>query len=520
MLLGQENAASLKGKVSFVTSNNVYVRFNNTSTIKIGDTLQLAGTEGHCLVVQNKSTSSCVCIAINNCDIKKDDEVFYKAPEIKINPADKTVKVTTEITKKSDKPGDAKKTEPKYKQYIHGKISASAYSNISSARDDNHRLMSRFSLNANHIGNSGFSFETYLNYQQYFTTGEKTIPLPGNNFRVYNLALSFDADSSLSFSLGRKINNKISSVGAIDGFQAEKYLGDNYIGIIAGFRPDMFNYNFNSNLFEYGVYYGRKSDFVNFYSQTTIGFLEQRNGKEIDRRYLYLQHSSTVLKKIYVFSSVEVDIYHKINDTASNDLRLTNLYVSVRYKFSRKLDLTLSYDSRRRILYFETFQSEVEQLLNDDIARQGIRARINFKPLKTLFCGISYSKRFQSNDLNNSDNYYAYLSLSHIPAMGGGLSVSYNLNTSNYLGSNALSVRHSRTLIEDKLFAEFYYRNLKYTYSNNDHASIQNYYGASFSYNITRKLMFSVSGELSDFNHENNYRIYTKIVKRFYSKRK
>ncbi|MDF1547463.1 MAG: hypothetical protein P1P88_06560 [Bacteroidales bacterium] len=38
----QNNGNLTEGKVSFVTSNNVYVRFNNTSTIYIGDTLQLA----------------------------------------------------------------------------------------------------------------------------------------------------------------------------------------------------------------------------------------------------------------------------------------------------------------------------------------------------------------------------------------------------------------------------------------------------------------------------------------------
>jgi len=520
VLLGQDNALPLKGKVSFVTSNNVYVKFNNTSNINVGDTLQLANNQAPCLIVQNKSTTSCVCTIINNSSLKVGDEISHRTKKEEIKPDNRQVKKNNKVSKKTDEPIIEKNTKTKNKEYIHGKISASSYSNISSVRDDRHRIMSRFSLNADNIRDSKFSFETYLNYQQNFTTGESSIPQRGNNFKVYNLALRFDADSSLSFTLGRKINNKISSVGAIDGLQAEKYLGDNYIGLIAGFRPDIFDYNFNSNLFEYGAYFGRKFNYMNFFSQTTVGFLEQRNRTEVDRRFLYFQHSSTIFKKLNVFSSVELDIYNKINGTSNNDARLTNAYISARYRFNRKFDITLSYDSRKRVIYYRSFETEIEQLLNDDIARQGVRAQINYRPIKTLYCGVSYSRRFQANDLNNSENYYAYASLSHIPTLGGSLSAAYNKNTSNYLGSNMFSVRHSRTLIDNKLYSEFYYRNVKYSFSNNDIASAQNYYGADFSYNITRKLLLSISGEMSDFNGENNYRIYTKIVKRFDSKRK
>ena len=64
------------------------------------------------------------------------------------------------------------------------------------------------------------------------------------------------------------------------------------------------------------------------------------------------------MKKLNLFTSLELDLYNKVNDTVNNDVRLTNLYASARYRFSRKFDLTLSYDSRKRILYYETFKSD------------------------------------------------------------------------------------------------------------------------------------------------------------------
>ena len=199
------------------------------------------------------------------------------------------------------------------------------------------------------------------------------------------------------------------------------------------------------------------------------------------------------------------------------------MFASARYRFNRYFNATLSYDSRKRIIYYETFQTEIERLLDNDIARQGVRIRINGRPVQNVNAGFSYSKRFQNDDQNKSDNIYVYLGLSKIPGIGGNVSVNYNVNSSNYLQSNILSLRHSRTLIKNKLNADFYFRMANYIYlnSNSFNSTLnQNYYGANLSLNITRKLMLSVSGEYSTTDQENSYRIYTKLVKRFNSKRK
>jgi hypothetical protein len=95
------------------------------------------------------------------------------------------------------------------------------------------------------------------------------------------------------------------------------------------------------------------------------------------------------------------------------------------------------------------------------------------------------------------------------------------MNTSKYLESNILSLRYSRNLIKNKLNADFYYRNADFNYFNSYIGNNkQNYYGANLSYNINRKLMFSLSGEYSSSSLENNSRIYVKLVKRFYSNKK
>jgi hypothetical protein len=520
-IFGQEKDQLINGKVSFVTSKNIYVKFNDTKNINIGDTLKFLNQKSPCLLVKNKSSNSVVCTTIYECDIKKGDEVYYNYSSKNKN-IEKAIIAdqVTDTNKDSIESVNNNEKDSRFVQDVKGRISVASYSTLSNIRDDRHRIMYRFSLNANHINGTGFSFESYLTYRQYLSSGENTVTRD-NIFNVYDLSLRYDVDPTLSIVVGRKINNKISSVGAIDGLQVEKYFSKNYIGAIAGFRPDIFDYSFNSDLFEYGAYVGRLTDNINFYSQTSLGFIEQQNSGEIDRRYIYFQHSSTIMKKLNLFSSLELDLYNKVNDTVNNDIRLTNLYVSARYRFSRKFDLMVSYDSRKRILYYETFKSEIERLLDDDLARQGLRARFNVRPVKYLVAGISYSKRFQSDDQNKSDNLYGYISYSKVPGIGGGFSVNYNMNTSNYLESNILSLRYSRNLIKNKLNADFYYRNADFNYFNSYIGNNkQNYYGANLSYNINRKLMFSLSGEYSSSSLENNSRIYVKLVKRFYSNKK
>lgn len=516
---GQGNKELLQGQVTFITSNNVYVKFDNTENITIGDTLMLKNDSilTNCLIVTNKSSISCVCKIINNCNLNK-DELIYHHSIVRIKKKEKTPEFKSAATTlNSTETNDSIIT----KERIKGRISAASYSNIGNSDNSLHRTMYRFSLNADHIDNSKFSIETYLNYRQNFLPKESTSTQKKNYFNVYNLALRYDARQDLSLIIGRKININASSLGAIDGLQAEKYFSNFYIGIIAGFRPDIYNHGFNSDLLEYGTYIGLKTDNKKMYSKTTLGILEQKNNGYTDRRYSYFQHSSTIGKKLNLFSSFEIDLFNEVNGHSFSNARLTNFFISSGYRLNRKINLNLSYDSRKRVLYYETLKTDIEQLLEDDESRQGARMRVSVRPVKYVSANLSYSQRFQSNQQNKSNNISAYISLSKIPSINGSISVNFNKNKSNYLESDIVSIRHSRYLIKNKVNSDFYFRTVNYNYLSSEVFSgitksyKQNYYGTNISYIINRKLSLSVLAEVATISQENNYRINTRIIKRF-----
>jgi hypothetical protein len=514
---GQDSENTLVGTVSFVTSNNVYVKFSETDKIEIGSILYFQNNP--CLKVSEKSSVSVVCTIINNCIISKDDIINYTYTNPNKNDSEIEVienKNPVEIT-----PKNQINTSPNslYTERIRGRISAASYNNFSNLREDRHRLQTRFSLNADNINNGKFSIESYIAYRN-------NISVPENYrgrtsiFNVYNLNVNYNASQSFSINVGRRINPKASTFGANDGLQLEKYFGNFYVGALAGFRPDFFDYGFNADLLQYGGYVGIETQNQNIYSTTTVGALEQTNNGETDRRFVFFQHNSTIGNNLNLFGSAELDIFSPNDSISSSSSRLTNLYLSARYRFSRAVNVMVSYDSRKQIIYYETFQSEIERLLDEDLARQGIRLRLNIRPAKIVWLGASYSNRFQSNEQNASDNINGYITLTKIPKLGGRFNVTYNVNSSNYLKSNVLSVRHSRDIVNNKLYADFFFRMADYNFENQDTAYQQNYYGLELNWRISDSWQFNVSGEYSTVNDENNMRFYTQLTKRFYSKKK
>lgn len=519
---GQNPTSELRGVVTFITSQNVYVKFDQTQDIQVGDTLASSLSSGPCLLVSNKSSSSCVCVPIQGCEVKKGTEIVFR-------PKSKNLIEQKEVLEEKEAPLPEDIAAPEIveeddlelenKEKIRGRVSLSSYSNIASNRDNRNRFMGRLSLNAQHINNSKLSFQTYLNFRQINPTNPAEFSPQTRYLRVFNLAATYDLRPDLSISIGRKINPKMGSLGAIDGVQAEKRFKNAYIGAVAGARPDIATFNLNPNLLQLGGYVGAQTSQKNFYSQTTLGLIQQQNAGKIDRRYAYFQHSSTIARNLSLFSSMEMDVYSSVNGVTSNSLRLSNIFLSGTYRFGRKANFMLSYDSRKRILYYETFQTEIERLLNDDLARQGVRARLNVRPIKYVNVGLSYGKRFQSDQQNQSDNFHAYASWSKIPAIGGRVSLAYNRNSSNYLTSSILSLRHSRSLVKNKVEADFYYRMANYVFVNSEKKRLQNYIGTNLSFHISKKLTFRIAGEASSFNQESNYRVYARIIRRFYGKK-
>jgi len=510
------------GTVSFVTSQNIYLRFENTAPLQIEDTL-FSSVNGHneaCLILKNKSSVSCVAQPIGDCTPKKGDKLiyYYTPPPVREEKTDE-VNTDTGSTEKSPIIIEPKKPEVNYRQNklaenIDGKVSLSNYTTLGLG-GVNSRSVARIMLDAEHIGDSKFSVYSY-SYFRYNTLSDSGEIRNGNRLNIYELSLRYDYDSSLTLSMGRTINRRMYSVGAMDGISVEKRWKNIYTGIVAGSRPDVKNFGLNFNLFQYGAYAGFYHD-PDHRSSSNIGFINQTNAGATDRRYLYFQHRSALGKKVHLFASSEIDLYEKdTSNIVSNKLRLTSVYLSLRYRVNSKFSLMASYDVRKNLILYESFTDNLGTLTTNDPYRGGLRLRANYRFTKNIYSGISFSNRSQSDGKNNFTNANLFLNISELPGIGGSLMNTFSINNNYSYQYYSLSTRYSKYMANNQFSLSPSARVMMYHYNNFSISPfLQLYLGLDAYYNISKTWRIGAMYEFSASGRTNYNRFNTHLIKRF-----
>lgn len=516
-LWGQDYRSIEEGQVSYLSSQNVYVKFASTEAIAPGDTLFLLSATGQAeaaLVVANKSSISCVCTMVGSLDIRVGDKVFARK---KIEQKEETAEEKPPVAEKRKEPVARQsrgQQEEGFREVIKGRLAATSYFRFSDRKSDP-RFRYTLSLSADHLRNTGFSFENYISFRHTVNEWYEVKDHLSDALKVYSLAVKYDLNPNSWIAVGRKMNPKISSLGAIDGVQFEKEVGDLSFGAIAGYRPDDYTQAVNMHLFELGAYAGYSSGEGKKYQYSTLGIVEQRNHMEVDRRFLFFQHSDALFKDLHLYGSFEVDLYEKANEEVSHQPRLTNLYVSLRYRPSRKLSFNAAYDTRKNIIYYETYKSFLENLMDQE-ARQGVRLGVSYRPIKYLSLGANANWRFRLGNLTDSRNANGYIRINQIPGVKMSAAVQLNYLRSSYVESRSIGLRLTKDLLPGKIGGEIYGSVVKYDYQFTEVAILQKSFGANFSFRILRTLSLYLFYEGVLVPDRPLYgRLNAKIVKRF-----
>jgi hypothetical protein len=256
-----------------------------------------------------------------------------------------------------------------------------------------------FSLNALNIGNSKLSAETYISFTNKLNQWSEIKNNIYNGLKIYSLSLSYAFNKNNLIAVGRKINPMLSSVGAIDGIQYDAKLKSFRVGVYVGTRPDNMDYSFDTKLLQYGGYFGHDYSNKNGNMQSSVAYIDQRNNGNIDRRFMYLQHSNALIRNLYFFGSVEFDLYNMTMNSQDSTLtqdkkpKLSNVYASLRYKVIKQLSFSLSYSSRQNVIYYETYKNIIEQFL-ESATLQGYMFQVTVRPGKNFSIGANVGYRF------------------------------------------------------------------------------------------------------------------------------
>lgn len=520
---GQNLDTLNSGTVSFTSSKNIYTRFPKTKSIQIGDTLFIKKDSGDipAILVTNKSSSSCVGVNLLSHAFQVGDRIYFKIKQG--NPSEieherQMVQETKRVEPMSPEP-DIKSTDllkpAQAPRQWKGRLSAASYSYIGDVSSSNStRFQYTLSLQGNRLGGGKLSVDSYLSMRYRTDEWERVKNDLGYALKIYSLAATYEFNKNSILSAGRKINANLSNMGAIDGIQFEQKLKNFSFGCAFGSRPNITDYGFNLQLLEAGMYIHHDFEINrNNTLSNTLALIDQQSHGKTDRRFLYIQHSSNLLQNLSLFGSSELDMYSKVHDTIKSSLNVTNIYLSLRYRILKNLNISGSYDARTNVIYYETYKNDIDRLLDEE-TRKGLRLQINYQPIKYVSISIGSNIRFQNSGSNTSKNYNVYLSHYRVPLLNGSLSISGNYLQTDYLNSRVEGVQFSRDLFSGKFYFDLYYRRVTYTYRNFEYTSTQNLSGLSFNFRLNKTVNVGVYSEYTSESDHSYLRLNGRIMLR------
>jgi hypothetical protein len=528
-LKGQTLYETNEGKVSYVTTQNIYVKFQSTENMAKGDTLfsKQDGVLVPVLKVQEISSISCVCIPISTQKFTVGDQVLSRQKETLQKTEDKnTASGLRAVAAGKDSIAAKKEQSKKRMQIISGNISVSSYLNFSNVTANSQRMRYSFSMIAQNIGNSKLSAEAYIDFVH--KIGEWTDVQNDifNGLKIYSLALNYEFNNHHRIWLGRKINPRIANAGAVDGLQYEMKFGVMTFGVIAGTRPDFKNYSFNPSLFQFGGYLGHDLVTKKGSMQTTVAFIEQTNNGATDRRFAYFQHSNALLTNLYFFGSVEVGLYKKVMnpvDTVQKDTTykkdnmptLSNLYLSLRYRPVKQLSLSISYSALQNIIYYESYPKNVLEKMVEVASVQGFMFQVSYQPAKYLSIGVNTGYRESKKDPKPTKNLYGYVTYSRVPGINVSATISATLLETSYISGRIYSLGIFRDLVPGKLSGGLDYKYVSYKFLSGESKLVQNTADLNLTWRIIKKLSCSLYFEGTFDKNSIFNRVYINITQRF-----
>lgn len=523
-----QSGKMLEGKVSYLSPQLIYLKFESTDGIPINDTLfqKINGKFQPRLIVKFISSISLSCEKLLDFNPKVGDTffAFIKSDVKSDNNTDSTAALnqnqitgTSDVTKTTNEIKIASTEIKSLKgNRFSGRYSLQSYSNISNFSGINDYQSWRHSLRVDYeqIGYSGLSFSTYSLFSYRTSEWNEIRSNYFNALKVYDLHLKYEFNHNYQIWLGRFLNPKISNISTVDGLMFEAKFNSFSVGILGGSRPDWKDFSFNPKLLEYGIYLSREDSFSSSFMENTLSFFQQTNNSKTDRRYLYLQHSNNLIKNLNLFASSEIDLYEREQKVEKNQLSFTSVFASAGFYPIRELSFNLSYDARKNVIYYETFKSLPDSIIENEM-RQGFHFRTSVKPFKYFSTSVFFGYRYKKSDVKPSRNFGGTIAYSSLPLIESSISLSYNKLISNYVNGDVYAAYLSKTIYNLNSDFSVGCRITKYKFPVSLNSFNENAVLVDYNLNLFRMLSFNFSYEGSFDSQRTTSRFLLGISSRF-----
>ncbi len=456
------------GTVTYISSQNFYVRFENTAVVAVGDTIYLTETGTHAGIIKYSSSQSAACSYLSATGIDINAQVYVLSAKKDVD--NQTNNRNTDVNDPSLW-NDLNTTKTlnvvsENNFDFSGRISVRSFTNYTTTttRAQNQYWRYGLSLRSNQVYIKHLEFQSSATYG-YRADNWKNSGSVWNNLKVYDFFFSYKPTESFTLQAGRIRNQILYSLSTFDGVLFDYSFSKFTLGTFVGSHPDWQNMGVNVKLMQYGAFLSREDSLGKLRMSNNLSFANQTNSGKTDRRFLYFLHRTRLINFSFALSS-EFDLYEVAMHSAKSVFKPTSIYASTVYRFDKKLSIDLSYDARKTIYYFESFKSVIDSVL-DSRMRQGIRLGAYYQWFRTLSVGLNGGFAKQNDDIHPSFNAGTSVALSELTKLNFTLIADFTYLQSNYLNGFSYGVKVNKNFLINSLAAGLGLRRVDYLFARN-----------------------------------------------------
>lgn len=375
-------------------------------------------------------------------------------------------------------------TEPKRREEDHvsgqldGSVSLQWYNwqDRTGAGLDFSQATMRLNLRARQINGGDWSLRVRSRGQYDQRSRDYSTGAPSDEFvnRIYEASATYgNEDSRWQVQFGRILPRRLTRVGYLDGATADLRLGDSWhTGILAGAKPRWQFQEKQMSLQKYGSYLGFEIDRDQLRAEQYLALVGEYHGGTISRELLHLHGNLRQGSKWGLYHQLEFDINRGWRQEKSGrSVALSSIYLNARHRFSRRVALSVSYDSRQNYWTYE--QQTVADSLFDDELRRGLRTRLSLRLPARIVLNSELGYRKGSDESEATKSYSLYLSKSSLVLRGLNLSARLSAFTGPNSSGNTYTLRlnhqlNNRVMLGAGYGAYMYKTNLQAVQRRND----------------------------------------------------
>ena len=397
--MGQERRqVRAEGSITYLTMDQVYCDLGSDQEARVGDTLHVwrRDEEVGLLVITNVARKSSVSRPLSP------PENFQLGDRVRLE------KLVTIVLTREPEPEVTRMEKPAERPF---QLSQSGLVTLRYT----HTQFSGKGTDKRGIG--VLQYGVRLRKVRFWTYGRQNFQ--DNTFTLYQARITFGQRGEPWFTqLGRVYTSELAGIGASDGILVSRRLKSRLsVGALAGVQPEPGTLKVNTRVKKMGVFVNLQHQGEGHPTATSLAYIRQLAGVEVDREFVYGKFSTNFGKALSLTAYQTIDLYTHTPPLKRRSVEFTSNQISLRYRPWRSLVISSRYSGRKRVLYLMADNTLPDSLFNDAM-RYGFYNSIQFSHhrLGSFNLGVNY--RGQVKDTRDHA-ILAFLGYGSVPGQNG-----------------------------------------------------------------------------------------------------